>query len=83
MDTNFPCFHFFFQRVAVRPSPPPPSPSADIITDIAKLAKKVNGLGLRALNMYRRLVDSFRVPADQREPDLYEEEWLPHVLVRS
>ncbi|VDK37321.1 unnamed protein product [Taenia asiatica] len=69
------------KRVAVRPSPPPPSPSADIITDIAKLAKKVNGLGLRALNMYRRLVDSFRVPADQREPDLYEEEWLPHVLM--
>ncbi|KAL5103653.1 KIF-binding protein [Taenia crassiceps] len=69
------------KRAAVRPSPPSSSSTTDTVTDLPKLVKKVNGLGLRALDMYKRLLDSFLTPVDQKEPDLYEEEWLPYVLM--
>ncbi|KAH9279358.1 KIF1-binding protein [Echinococcus granulosus] len=69
------------KRTTIRTSPTSSLSSTNIVAELSKLAKKVNGLGLRALEMYKRLLDSFLTPANQREPDLYEEEWLPHVLM--
>ncbi|KAM7539187.1 hypothetical protein Aperf_G00000058930 [Anoplocephala perfoliata] len=51
------------------------------ISELPKKAKKVNVLGRRALNMYAKLLDSFLVPATQKECEFYEEIWLRNVLM--
>ncbi|VDM32217.1 unnamed protein product [Hydatigera taeniaeformis] len=69
------------KRTAAKASPPSSSSTTDNVAEIVKLGRKVNGLGLRALNMYKQLLDSFLTPGDQSEPHLYEEEWLPIILM--
>lgn len=70
-------FIYVFQTMLSRVS----SGSQEATTELSRQVKKVTALGSKALQMYERLLDSFRTPATGSEPEFYEERWLRPVLV--